>query len=77
MTLQGSDLPDWIKQFFQQENSDIHMANKAFLATTEEKKNCLVLLLHILYFTREGKWNVRVCVCVCICEEDRDTAKVL
>lgn len=40
------------------------MANKAFLATTEEKKNCLVLLLHILYFTREGKWNVRVCVFV-------------
>lgn len=49
------------------------MANKAFLATTEEKKNCLVFLLHILYFTREGKWNVYVYDSVCVCVFVRKT----
>ncbi len=74
MTLQGSDLLDWIKQSFQQENSNTNMAHKEFLATAEEEKNCLVLHPHILYFTRKGKWSVCVCVHVCICEGDRDTA---
>lgn len=45
------------------------MAHKAFLATAEEeKKNCLVLEPHILYFTRKGKWSVYMSVCVCICD---------
>lgn len=69
MTLRGSDLLDWIKQSFRQENSNIHMAHKAFLATAEEgrkkkKKTCLVLHPHILYFTRKGKWSVCVRVYV-------------
>lgn len=36
---------------------------------SRERKNCLVLHPHILYFTRKGKWSVWVCECVwtCVC----------
>lgn len=78
MTLQGSDLLDWIEQSLQQEKSNINMAHKAFLATEVEKKKA-PSTHPVLY--QEGEANcVLVHVCACRCafvKGDRDTAKVL
>lgn len=64
MTLQGSDLLDWIKQSFHPEKSNINMAHKAFLATAEEEKKLLSSWAAHPVLHQEGEVE---CVYVCVC----------